>query len=80
MKPIKVVVQGALGRMGQELINTLCHEPETQMVGAVELNVTENSLPLPDRSGTVPFSSDLDYILTSSRYYACSAYSRQTGG
>jgi 4-hydroxy-tetrahydrodipicolinate reductase len=65
MKPIKVVVQGALGRVGREVVNTLCHEPETQVVGAVELNITENSLPLPDSSGTVPLSSDLDYILTS---------------
>ena len=65
MKPIRVVVQGALGRMGREVINALCHEPETQVVGAVELQVTEDYLPLPDSSGVVPFSSNLDYILTS---------------
>jgi len=65
MKPIRVVVQGALGRMGAEIINALCLETETQIVGAVELDVTENSLPLPDSSRAVPFSSDLDYILTS---------------
>ena len=65
MKPIKVVVNGALGRMGREVINTLCHEPEMQVVGAVELQVTEDYLPLPDSSGVVPFSSNLDYILTS---------------
>ncbi len=65
MKPIKVVVNGALGRMGREVINTLCHEPEMQVVGAVELQVTEDYLPLPDSSSKVPFSSKLDYILTS---------------
>ena len=65
MKPIKVVVNGALGRMGREVVNALCHEPEIQIVGAVELKVSENSLPLPDGSGTVPFSTDLDYILSS---------------
>ena len=65
MKPIKVVVNGALGRMGREVINTLCHEPEMQVVGAVELQVTEDYLPLPDSSSVVPFSSNLDYILTS---------------
>jgi len=65
MKPIRVVVNGALGRMGREVINTLCHEPEMQVVGAVELQVTEDYLPLPDSSGKVPFSSNLDYILTS---------------
>ena len=64
MKPIKVVVQGASGRMGREVINAICREPEMQVVGTVELRVTEDHLPLPDSSGVVPFSSDLDYILT----------------
>ncbi|GAH70386.1 unnamed protein product, partial [marine sediment metagenome] len=65
MKPIRVVVQGALGRVGREVINALCQEPETEVVGAVELQVSEDCLPLPDGSGTVPFSSNLDHILTS---------------
>ncbi len=64
MKPIRVVVQGALGRMGQVIINALCREPEIQLVGAVELQVTEDYLPLPDSSGVIPFSSKLDYILS----------------
>jgi len=65
MNLIKVVVQGALGRVGQEVVKALCHEPETKLVGAVELQVSEDYLLLPDDSGTVPFSPDLDYILTS---------------
>ncbi len=65
MKPIRVAVNGASGRMGREVINALCREPETQVVGAVELQVTEDQLPLPDSSGIVPFSSNLDDILTS---------------
>ncbi len=65
MKLIRVVVQGALGRTGREVVNALCQEPETQVVGAVELRVSEDYLPLPDGSGTVPFTSNLDYILTS---------------
>ena len=65
MKPIRVVVQGASGRVGQEVVKALCREPETQVVGAVELQVAEDYLTLPDGSGTVPLSSDLDYILTS---------------
>jgi len=59
MKPIKVVVQGALGRMGREVINALCNEPEMQLVGAVELEVAEDYLDLPNNSGKVPFSSDM---------------------
>ncbi len=65
MKPIRVVVQGALGRVGREVVNALCREPETQVVGAVELQVSEDYLPLPDGSGKVPFSSNLGHILTS---------------
>jgi len=64
-KPIRVVVQGALGKVGREVVNALCHEPEMQVVGAVELKAAEDYLPLPDGSGTVPFSSNLDHILTS---------------
>lgn len=67
MKPIGVVVQGALGRVGREVLNALCHETEMRVVGAVELQVSEDYLPLPDGSGKVPFSSDLDHILTSCR-------------
>jgi len=51
--------------MGQAIVNALCYESEMQVVGAVELQVTQDYLPLPDGSGTVPFSADLDYILTS---------------
>ena len=65
MSPVRVVVHGALGKMGREIINALCQEPETQVVGAVELDAAEEYLTLPDGSGTVPFSSNLDHILTS---------------
>jgi len=65
MKPIRVVAHGALGKMGREVVNAVCRESELQLVGAVELQVSEDYLPLPDNSGTVPLSSDLGYILTS---------------
>ena len=64
MKPMKVVVQGALGRMGREVINALCVEPGMQLVGTLELQATEDYLALPNDSGKVPFSSDTEYILT----------------
>ena len=65
MNPIRVVVQGASGRMGQEVLKALCQETEIQIVGAVELKVSEDSISLPDGSGAVPFSADLSHILTS---------------
>ncbi len=67
MKPIRVVVQGASGRVGRVVINALWRESEIQVVGAVELRVSEDYLSLPDDSGSVPFSSNLEYILTSCR-------------
>ena len=67
MKPIRVVVQGALGRVGQVIINALSRESDIQVVGAVEQQVVEDHLSLPDNAGSVPFSSNLEYILTSCR-------------
>jgi len=67
MKPIGVVVHGALGRLGREVVNALCREPEIKVVGAVELKVSEDYLTLPDGSGKVPFSANLDSILTTTK-------------
>jgi 4-hydroxy-tetrahydrodipicolinate reductase len=63
MKPIKVVVYGALGKMGQTLVDALCHEPDMQLVGAVDIKAVEKKLPLPDGPGTVPLSRDLAEII-----------------
>ncbi len=64
MSPIRVVVQGALGRMGKEVINALCQDPDTEVVGATEQDVTTEQLDLPDGSGSVPFSTDLDAVIS----------------
>ena len=61
--PIRVIVQGALGKMGQEIVNALCQEPETQLVGAIELQPGNDMLTLPDGSGNVPLSADLEHII-----------------
>jgi len=53
--------------MGREVVKAVCREPGMQVVGAVELDVAEDYLVLPDGSGKVPFSSDLGYILSSCR-------------
>ncbi len=66
-RPIKVVVRGAAGKMGREIVRALCSEPEVKLVGAAELKVTEEKLSLPDGSGTIPFSADLEKILTTTK-------------
>ncbi len=67
MKPIKIVVHGASGKMGQEVVKAVSQEPDLQLVGAVELKVSQDYLTLPDGSSKVPFSSNLDYILATCR-------------
>lgn len=60
---IKVVVNGALGRMGSEVLDALCRHPQLEPVGAVDKMATEDKLSLPDHSGSIPLSSDLEAIL-----------------
>ena len=67
MKAIKVVIHGALGRVGREMVNSLCRQDDIQVVGAVDREATGDYLPLPDGSGTIPFSTDSDHILTTSQ-------------
>ena len=64
MDPIKVVVQGAVGRVGHVMISGVCREPGLEVVGAVDLCADMDSLLLPDGSRSVPFSSDLESIIT----------------
>jgi 4-hydroxy-tetrahydrodipicolinate reductase len=61
---IRVVVQGALGKVGREVVTALCQEPETEIVGATELAVTTDSLALPDGSRSIPFTSDLGKLIS----------------
>ncbi|MDD5287700.1 MAG: 4-hydroxy-tetrahydrodipicolinate reductase [Dehalococcoidales bacterium] len=63
MKPITVVVHGAMGKMGKEVVSAVCHDPETRLIGAVDINISGDYLQLPDDSGKVPLSSNLDSIL-----------------
>ena len=64
MEPIKVIVHGAAGKVGQEVVRAVGDEEDMQLVGAVDAKATKDSLPLPDSSGSVPFSADLGDILT----------------
>ena len=61
--PIRVVVHGALGRMGREVINALCADPQMEPVGAVDKRAREKHLPLPDQSRVIPLSSNLEALL-----------------
>ncbi|MBI2830114.1 MAG: 4-hydroxy-tetrahydrodipicolinate reductase [Chloroflexi bacterium] len=64
MNTIKVVVHGALGRVGREVVSAVSRDPGMKVVGAVDVQDKEGSLSLPDDAGTVPLSSDLNKILS----------------
>jgi 4-hydroxy-tetrahydrodipicolinate reductase len=65
MEPIRVVINGALGRMGQEITKAVVRDPGLKAVGAVEKEVTQKYLPLAETIELIPFSSDLDSLLKS---------------
>ena len=60
---IRVAVQGALGRMGQEIIATLAKEPDMLPVGGADNFAKEDSLALPGGSGTIPLSTSLSDVI-----------------
>ena len=66
MASIKVVVQGAAGRMGREVVAAICRESDMEPVGAVDL-LPGNAYDLPDGSGSIPLSSNLEEILNTTR-------------
>lgn len=67
MAPMRVAVNGATGRMGREVVATLCREPDMEPVGAVAGRDHGERLDLPDGSGSIPLSVDLQEILSATR-------------
>jgi len=65
LEPIRVVINGALGRMGQEITKAVVCEPGLRAVGAVEKEVTQQYLPLAEASELILLSSDLEALLKS---------------
>ncbi|MDD4859792.1 MAG: 4-hydroxy-tetrahydrodipicolinate reductase [Dehalococcoidales bacterium] len=66
MEPIKVVVHGAAGKMGQEVIRAVCADPETKLVGAVDAKTSGDTLTLADGSKTL-FSTDLVQVVSQTK-------------
>jgi 4-hydroxy-tetrahydrodipicolinate reductase len=66
MEQIKVLVHGAAGRVGQEVVKAVTQEPGMKVVGAVDLKVSSPELSLPDGS-TLPFSDSLADMLKTCR-------------
>jgi 4-hydroxy-tetrahydrodipicolinate reductase len=62
MKPVKVMIFGAAGRVGQVLVNSLYAIPEVKLVGAVDIKAAGEKLVLGDGS-SIPFSTDLEKVI-----------------
>ena len=67
MEPITVLVHGALGKMGKEVVGAISRDAELELVGGVDIKATQNQLTLPDGSRKVPLSSDLSSLLESTK-------------
>ncbi len=65
--PIEVVIHGALGRMGREIVAAVCKDPQLKPVGAVDSKAEGPRLPLPGRQDSIPLSSDLGSLLTQAK-------------
>ena len=63
---IKVIIHGAAGNMGQQVLRAVSTDPELKAVGAVDLKADRDSLPLPDGTGEVPYSAELESIISQS--------------
>jgi 4-hydroxy-tetrahydrodipicolinate reductase len=62
MNPIKVVVHGAKGKMGQEAITAITAQADMEVVGCVDINLQGDTITLPN-SFKVPISSDIGKII-----------------
>ncbi|MFH1559973.1 MAG: 4-hydroxy-tetrahydrodipicolinate reductase [Chloroflexota bacterium] len=60
---IKVLVHGVMGKMGREVLAAVCREPDLEPTCGVDKDATDEYLPLPDGSGHIPISSDLESII-----------------
>lgn len=62
MASIRLVVNGATGKMGSETVSAICREDDLILVGAACHNQRGSSLPLPDGTD-VPLSTNLAELL-----------------
>ena len=64
MSTINVVVHGALGKMGQEVLNAVANAEDMTPVGAADQAADPGSISLPDGSAQVPISNDLAQVVS----------------
>ena len=60
-KLINVVLQGALGRMGCEILNTLCEQDDLNPLAAIDAMAKSELLDLPTGE-SIPLSAEIDDV------------------
>lgn len=61
--PIKVIVSGALGRMGKEVVAAVGADQQLDMAAAVDKKAVEDYLSLPGGLGLIPIGKELEPML-----------------
>ena len=65
MGTTRVIVHGAAGRVGQEVVTALARSPDMDPVGAVDIAAQSSEILLPDRLGSIPYRTTFKDILES---------------
>ena len=60
---INVVVHGVMGKMGQQVLETVTNTLGMQPVGAADITASQGTIALPDGLGEIPISGSLDEVL-----------------
>jgi 4-hydroxy-tetrahydrodipicolinate reductase len=63
MKPITVVVHGALGKVGREITTAVSKDPDLSLVGSVDIQATQNYIEIPGTLERVPLYTSLSELL-----------------
>lgn len=61
---IRVLVHGALGKMGREIVNGLSADPDFTIVGAVDKKAALDYLSISDGASSIPLSASIELILS----------------
>ena len=56
---INVVVHGVMGKMGQQVLETVTNTLGMQPVGAADITASQGTIALPDGLGEIPISGSL---------------------
>jgi len=65
MAEISVIVNGALGRVGAQVVISVAADPALKLTGAVDIKASGDKLPVPGKAQTVPLTTNLGTLLES---------------